>query len=740
MPTMTHITALDALLGEFPETSPTVKVVRGVLGASAWGPGLPGATSLAELAHQPWVPRDPEVVARATELSQAEHIAEVLRIGRAIDTGDDLVDVRTGFHTAVEIYHAVKAGQSPMAPVRERQQQDAVFKLLGVADLTCRLFEEGQSLDRVRALLTLESGVALVSWLGAVEVALPFLLLSNDPTVAVLEPMVQRFRTGEERRLSGLVGEEAVADAAFVAGDLVGLVDGVANANRDRLHVVAQVAGGVLGRLSGPISGVRGVLASGVDALPVYRLLVARLVAEHCLRIAVGELRPDAALPQAPFDLVAMLHAPSRTLLDELGAPGAEPVGAHQVAPMADVTQPFALSDPSRGLRAAPPQPPARGADPPTEPIRRGGQAVDTAAPGSDDRGAASAHRDAGDVLARDDAHAEWQADETQARAQAERQAAEAQAQAQAERQAAEAQARAQAERQAAEAQARAQAERQAAEAQARAEERATEERAFAARAAADRAAASRPPSSPPVPPVRPSVPRAPATAVHVTRSAESESASHAPVARASGAPSTGTRKGCLGGAVCWSSCSSCSAAQPPSPVVPRCTGPSNRVWSSCHSSSSGAAPTTSQFQAADGAEAVVAQCHQSQSSGAPGSMGWRPAAPVCSGCQNETAGSPMCQHSSTSRPRSRAGKSTSGGSIPLISTPCSESSSRSACARSRACVADRAVAVRSSLSACRCGARSASRRARWRWARSCSSSMRRAMSGSAALASTGVK
>ncbi|MCK6506146.1 hypothetical protein L6R53_22670, partial [Myxococcota bacterium] len=302
-------TALDAILGEFADSTPTVQAVRSVLEVAAWGPTLPSATSLATLAQRPWVPQDPAVLARAAELSQQDRVAEALRVGRAVDEGDDLVDVRTGIDTALAIYRSVRDGGSPLAPLRERQERDAVFKLLGLGDVAWRLFG-GQPMDRVRALLSLESGVALVSWVGAVEIALPFLMLNRGHQGGVLRPLAEKHRESEEGRLAGLVGRAAVDGAAHTAGNLLSVLDGVAQANAKRLDFVAKVAGGLLDAASGPLAGMRKALSSGVDVLPVYRMLTARVAAEACLRQAVAELHPGTALPQPPYDLVGLMIAP----------------------------------------------------------------------------------------------------------------------------------------------------------------------------------------------------------------------------------------------------------------------------------------------------------------------------------------------------------------------------------------------------------------------------------------------
>ncbi|RME28102.1 MAG: hypothetical protein D6798_03165, partial [Deltaproteobacteria bacterium] len=321
---MSPITALDAQLGEFVAGSATVNVVDAVMGAVAWGPRLSAAPSLEALAGSPWLPGDPAVLARARERvvadpGAADPVSEAIQVARALDIGDDLVQIRTGFHTALDLYRAVREGRSPLAELRARQEADAVFKLLGLGTIVGRL-SEGSANDRLRSVLSVPSGVALVAWFGAVEVALPFLLLTPQAAEGVLRPMVEARRAEEELRLVRLVGRAEVGRAAPVVGSLLQLADGVAVSNARRLDLLGRVAGRLPVALASSLSVVRDAAALGADALPVYRYLVARLAGELCLRRAAEELGHGASLPGPPPDLVALIREPTRSLLGVLGA------------------------------------------------------------------------------------------------------------------------------------------------------------------------------------------------------------------------------------------------------------------------------------------------------------------------------------------------------------------------------------------------------------------------------------
>ena len=241
-------------------------------------------------------------VEQAEEHASREGADRALWMMQGLDVGQDVFSVLSGLASAVRLYLAKHQGDGPkpgeLDRYDQRQAEDAVAKLLGLSFAVSTLFE-GTPQQQVETFLGLQGGRALVAWFVTIELALPFVDEVAGQGPEWLDHLVERVRDAETEKLTATVGAEAVARIWAVEALLRPHLDeGVAANDRRMATLVAQLQK----RLPLVVeigSELGGAFGGGIDALPIYHLLGARLVAEAC---AKGVVRQQA-LPDIVEDL-----------------------------------------------------------------------------------------------------------------------------------------------------------------------------------------------------------------------------------------------------------------------------------------------------------------------------------------------------------------------------------------------------------------------------------------------------
>ncbi|MBX2799391.1 MAG: hypothetical protein KTR31_17075 [Myxococcales bacterium] len=286
---------VEAELASFQPSSVTVRVLSAILGALPAGGATPWYGTVREAAEAATGGVPDAIVRRAEVLLDAPHVGQALDAAAAIDAGDRGLSVVGNIRAALSLVSGRRA-----AVLDSQQRADAALKALALAYLITKMLPEGAgSEDRLALLKTIPAGTQLIQIYAAIEVALPFgerVAAAHGRFVAEL---VEAHEGGAVTRFLSVVGRVGVEDAKATLAELVALLDEAALAVLPHAQSLASRLVAVLPGSSGVAPQVA---ASGVDALPAYRWLCARLAVESSLALAKLELMPQVALPLAPSE------------------------------------------------------------------------------------------------------------------------------------------------------------------------------------------------------------------------------------------------------------------------------------------------------------------------------------------------------------------------------------------------------------------------------------------------------
>ncbi|MEQ1567460.1 MAG: hypothetical protein ABMA64_17590, partial [Myxococcota bacterium] len=285
--------ALDQELASYPPGSVTARVLGVLASVVPGGHALPHYATVEQAATAVMGGVPDDVLARATELLADPRIDQALFAARTIDTGDTGLTIVTGVRSALALFFGDPAARAHA--LGQQQRADAAVKAFGLAYVVTRLLPVKPA-ERLELVLSVPAGHELVRYFGAIELAVPF----AQDVAAADGKFVANLVATQGRQLAdkvlAVVGREGAADAEEMLSFLTGALD---RAALEALPHTAALADKIKALL--PISALPGdlfeLVAAGVDALPSYRYLVARLAVEASLALAKHEKMPDVPLP-----------------------------------------------------------------------------------------------------------------------------------------------------------------------------------------------------------------------------------------------------------------------------------------------------------------------------------------------------------------------------------------------------------------------------------------------------------
>jgi hypothetical protein len=270
---------VESSLGAFSESDVSVKLVRSVLSVIPGAPALPYYRTLQEAQAASFPDLPPGSLARAASYAAEPGSVRALEVADYIDRGDVGIAAFSGAAAAFKFFFGNRAKALDTDP---EQGADAALKALALAYLIHQLIP-GTVAEKVALLRSTPAGEALLIWFAAVEIALPF---SDDALLAggsVVGSLIERYGGGHVAKLDTIAGAGAGASATAMLGGLASPLDKVIANVSGYTNTIADKAKQYLPSAIASAGTVAGAVATGADALPVYRLLVGRLVAEAAL-------------------------------------------------------------------------------------------------------------------------------------------------------------------------------------------------------------------------------------------------------------------------------------------------------------------------------------------------------------------------------------------------------------------------------------------------------------------------
>jgi hypothetical protein len=260
---------VNALLVQFSEDDYTPRLCRGIFKVVPFAPSLPHYGSLVEALQiiEPGAKR--KALERAEEIIKTEPYQRALWMCNALDTADSGISVFSGVKSAVALYRARQGEGSPLDALETDQQQaaDAVLKGLGLAFIVYHLFPGGPT-EKIKAFQESETGKALALYYAAVEVGLPFADNALTGGGRMIADLFERMGEDKVQEFASVTGQSEATEAVGVMRQLIQPLDGMVQMASKYLSLMADAA----------------------VAMPVWRYLGARLVAERAILQAVSEV------------------------------------------------------------------------------------------------------------------------------------------------------------------------------------------------------------------------------------------------------------------------------------------------------------------------------------------------------------------------------------------------------------------------------------------------------------------
>jgi len=225
---------------------------------------------------------DAAVAQRAMNLAASPDVASALKALSMVDTASTGIAVFSGLKGAFGLLR----GQGSAALETDTQQGvDAALKLLAIAYSIYHLYPGGVA-ERVQMFHTTPAGQQLSMFYASMDVALPFADNAVSGAGNLLGGLLNRHGGEAAGKLGAAVGGSAAAEAHGVMGSLLAPLEGVVQRVTPYAKQAASAASQHLPGALNVVDKVAGVVATGIDMLPIYKYLGARAAAEACVLIA----------------------------------------------------------------------------------------------------------------------------------------------------------------------------------------------------------------------------------------------------------------------------------------------------------------------------------------------------------------------------------------------------------------------------------------------------------------------
>ncbi len=275
---------LESKLAEYNEGDLSVKLCSTMFGAVPFAPEFKAYKTIEEAAERVAPGGGPDLAAKAKEIAGTEDVEKALWTAGALDTSDKLIAGYAGVKNLLSIFGG---GGSKKRTFESDQEQatDAALKGIGLAYMIYKLIP-GDVTTKVSTFQNLPAGREAAIFYGIGEIALPF----SDNLAEAGAGLIQKLMNSKENdiasKFSGFAGADAIQQAQGVMGQLSGTLDGYVAQAKDYTGPITEKIKGILpsgAAVANIADSATGAAATGIDLLPVWTYLGARLAAEACV-------------------------------------------------------------------------------------------------------------------------------------------------------------------------------------------------------------------------------------------------------------------------------------------------------------------------------------------------------------------------------------------------------------------------------------------------------------------------
>lgn len=219
---------------------------------------------------------------RAHQLANSEEVRGAIKVVDLLDTGDTGLAVFSGLKSAVGL---VTGGGAQALETDTQQGIDAVVKLLALSYFVYRLYP-GTIQQKVELFRITPAGQNLALYYAAVEVALPFADNVVSGGGSLLGRLFQGHGQQAMSKFGGLMGAQGASEAHGMASALLGPMESTVSSVAPHAKSITQSLSSIAGGALGFADKAAGVVATALDALPIYRYLGGLTAAETCVLLA----------------------------------------------------------------------------------------------------------------------------------------------------------------------------------------------------------------------------------------------------------------------------------------------------------------------------------------------------------------------------------------------------------------------------------------------------------------------
>lgn len=276
---------IDTALAQFKPDDYSVRLCKALFGFIPFaGPMLPYQT-VNEAIQSLYPQASPQVIERALQIARGDDIKGALRAIDLIDKADAGLAMYSGAKGA---YNLLFGDRSVILDTDTQQGLDAMLKLLGIGYIIAKMYP-GTIGERVQMFYTTPSGKHIIVYYSLIDVALPFLDNALTASGSFVNSLMLKYGGEASGKLTTIVGGQGASEAQGVIQTMMGWIEGALTSMlpyaRSAAEKIREYVPGALSAMDKAAS----VVATGADALPVYRYLGSRLAAETAVLLASRE-------------------------------------------------------------------------------------------------------------------------------------------------------------------------------------------------------------------------------------------------------------------------------------------------------------------------------------------------------------------------------------------------------------------------------------------------------------------
>jgi hypothetical protein len=285
-------------LERFQEKDVTVKVCRLLFGTIPTAPTFAFYRDLKGAIRRVGHDQTGEVPASMLEAVQSQPVIRALWVADKLDIEDATLASYTGASNLLSWFTDGRSERRAFEADRP-QAIDAVLKTLGVSYMTNKLFE-GSVKEKISRLISLPAGREIVLYLCVAEIALPFFADVVEGGWDFASKHLQGAMTDGESKFGQVMGEKATGDLKETLDGMNGLLEKTMSEVREHLGPLVSKLDSAMPKVFNFTGSATGVMATALDALPVWRFLGGRLAAEASAVRMVDAATPETAANSTP--------------------------------------------------------------------------------------------------------------------------------------------------------------------------------------------------------------------------------------------------------------------------------------------------------------------------------------------------------------------------------------------------------------------------------------------------------